>query len=516
MDFICGIVDYWGEEICRTQKYKTREHQDKKECMLGRERGMKIVLGGKGNYNCSEVVYGGIKYISVFDGEIYNDIKLRESIISKMGFSPFKDESHAELIIWLYILKGGECPALIDGIFSFAVYTEACSPGEYVPKMFVARDKLGIKRLFYTYTQMGMVFSSELLGLSLYDPSIRFEIDKYGLYRLFFLADTYLNHSMFYGINEIGAGCCAYLDCRRGGGRSFIERKYWDVGEKLPPDTQKYGEYMQSIFKKSYLHRDELNSDVIKSEDVPDDVVFTRDYIDSLWVESPFEDIRFDFFVECMKARPAEKKLAVRNTLPELSEHFVLYRPYLPWVRDPYLLSEFTYADAFDQSDGFNYVLEIYSAFKSSCAISEEDCPKAKNHKLNTYLYFKSLYPSKYRTILKIANYFNMYVRDVLTDSDICSGIFNMPMGMNSETFFVPPSGNKTSRIIVPPQVKNELYERILSCNNGLFDLIDKNKLIEAAICDTDSNQLDMSFKILLWFYKTYLYLENLGADFCL
>lgn len=516
MNSICGIIDYWGEGIGDTIKIPSEKND-----LLGRDRGMRVALGSNDDkkwFSRAEAVYDGIKYVSVCDGEIYNNVELKSEIISKIGFSPFADETDAEIVLWLYITRGGESPILIDGIFSFAVYSETtCKQREYVPKLFVARDKFGIKRFFYTYTRQGVVFSSSLRDLSFYDSLINLEVDKYGLFKLFFLADKYLSGTVFRGIEEIGPGCCAYLDCRRGGGRKFIEKKYWDVGsDEQDFESQQYGDYIRSAFKNSLLKRTSGKENIYEFENISDELVLTSDYIDTPWIESPFDDLQFEFFCQCMKAKLCNSDLVIKDIFTGFNDRFVLYRPYFPWIKDPYLLSEFVNDDVFDQSDGFNYILEFYNDFKTLCVFSEDDCQKIKNHKLNTYLYFKAFYPSKYRISLQIANYFNLSASDILTDGKICSGIFNLPIGMSSEKVFISRRDISCSKIIVPESIKSELVERIQSIDNGFFSFVNKNKLTEAAHNDTDSNQLDLNFKILLWFYKTYIYFYNLGTDFCI
>ena len=94
----------------------------------------------------------------VFNGEIYNYRELRANLINK-GHK-FKTESDVEVLIHLYEDMGREAIHHLNGMFAFAVYDSKRQ------SLWVARDRLGIKPLFYSYQDGDFLFSSELSGLA--------------------------------------------------------------------------------------------------------------------------------------------------------------------------------------------------------------------------------------------------------------------------------------------------------------------------------------------------------------
>jgi asparagine synthase (glutamine-hydrolysing) len=93
----------------------------------------------------------------VFNGEIYNYKAIRNNLINK-GHK-FKSESDTEVILHLYEEMGDECVKELNGMFAFAIWdTKAKS-------LFLARDRMGIKPLYYASTDKAFLFSSEIKAL---------------------------------------------------------------------------------------------------------------------------------------------------------------------------------------------------------------------------------------------------------------------------------------------------------------------------------------------------------------
>lgn len=104
-----------------------------------------------------------------FNGEIYNYKSLREELIGK-GYC-FKSAGDAEVLLNLFIEYNTEALNMLNGIFAFAIWNSEKE------ELFIARDQLGVKPLYYAETVSGFVFSSELKSL-LCDRSISREIDR--------------------------------------------------------------------------------------------------------------------------------------------------------------------------------------------------------------------------------------------------------------------------------------------------------------------------------------------------
>lgn len=101
----------------------------------------------------------------VFNGEIFNFRELRSSLLCD-GFV-FKSESDTEVLIYLYLKYGKDMLYKINGMFAFSIWDVKRK------ELFIARDGVGIKPLYYSVTNNGFVFSSELKALMVVE-----DIDK--------------------------------------------------------------------------------------------------------------------------------------------------------------------------------------------------------------------------------------------------------------------------------------------------------------------------------------------------
>jgi asparagine synthase (glutamine-hydrolysing) len=98
-----------------------------------------------------------LKLILVFNGTIYNYKQLRSRLISK-GYS-FFSSSDTEVIIKAYHYWGEDCVNHLDGMFAFAIWDKPSK------KLFIARDRMGIKPLYYNLTNKAFTFSSNSQAL---------------------------------------------------------------------------------------------------------------------------------------------------------------------------------------------------------------------------------------------------------------------------------------------------------------------------------------------------------------
>ena len=104
----------------------------------------------------------------VFNGEIYNFLELRANL-EKKGYK-FKSKSDTEVIIYLYQEYGEDCLKLLRGMFAFAIWDSEQD------KLFIARDRIGQKPLFYYLDDKRLVFASEIKSI-LEDKTIQREIN---------------------------------------------------------------------------------------------------------------------------------------------------------------------------------------------------------------------------------------------------------------------------------------------------------------------------------------------------
>lgn len=101
------------------------------------------------------------RYVIIYNGELYNykDLKLElQRSAQGVNFSPyfFKTNSDTEVILAAYIRWGSQCLQYFNGMYAFAIYDTQLN------KLFIARDRIGVKPLYYYYGDEGFVFSSEI------------------------------------------------------------------------------------------------------------------------------------------------------------------------------------------------------------------------------------------------------------------------------------------------------------------------------------------------------------------
>ena len=100
------------------------------------------------------------RYGIIFNGEIYNYAALRQELISQ-GVA-FRSKTDTEVLLQLYIREGRSCLGKLNGFFSFAIYDKQ------ERSLFIARDRIGIKPLYYMQDGDRLLFASEIKSLLAY------------------------------------------------------------------------------------------------------------------------------------------------------------------------------------------------------------------------------------------------------------------------------------------------------------------------------------------------------------
>jgi asparagine synthase (glutamine-hydrolysing) len=157
------------------------------------------------------------RYCISFNGEIYNYLALRDEL-TQMG-AHFRSRTDTEVILEAYKHWGVECLRRLNGMFAFALWDEANQ------RLFMARDRLGKKPLFYQMLpDGGVVFASELKSL-VEDPVVSRRMNPRAVGQYLSLNYTLTNECILTGVKKLPAGHSLVIER----GRSPQESSYWDL-----------------------------------------------------------------------------------------------------------------------------------------------------------------------------------------------------------------------------------------------------------------------------------------------
>jgi asparagine synthase (glutamine-hydrolysing) len=157
------------------------------------------------------------RYAITFNGEIYNFREVKKQFPEY----PFRTDSDTEVILAAYIRHGADCLALLNGMFAFAIWDRERR------ELFVARDRLGVKPLYYAQTPDGtFIFASEIRAI-LNSGLIPRKLNKYGLYDYLMYQSVYAPETIVEGIYQLPAGEFGIFSDGR-----LTKKHYWRIEEK--------------------------------------------------------------------------------------------------------------------------------------------------------------------------------------------------------------------------------------------------------------------------------------------
>ena len=156
----------------------------------------------------------------VFNGEIYNFQELRPQLEAKGHV--FRCNSDSEVIIHAYEEYGMDCLQKFRGMFAFAIWNNR------EKSLFIARDRIGIKPLYYHYSSGRITFASEIKAI-LQNPDVPRRLNRQALYDYMGFEFVPAPETMFEGINKLPAGHCIMLK-----DGNFEMREYWQLNMAPP------------------------------------------------------------------------------------------------------------------------------------------------------------------------------------------------------------------------------------------------------------------------------------------
>ena len=211
-----------------------------------------IIRDPEGGKQPMHLAWAGEKYTIVYNGELYNTEEIRKEL-EETGHT-FLGYSDTEVVLHAYAQFGEGCLSRFNGIFAFGIWEEKRK------RLFLARDRIGVKPLFYMRHSGGLLFASEMKTILEY-PSVQARLDEQGAAQLILLGPGRLPGSgVFRDMEEIEPGCCAFYE----DGRLNV-RRYWKLTD---------GEHRES-FGETLEHVRFLVTDAIRRQMVSDEPVGT-------------------------------------------------------------------------------------------------------------------------------------------------------------------------------------------------------------------------------------------------
>ena len=156
---------------------------------------------------------GGV--VVVFNGEIYNFQTLREQLLE--AGHRLKTKSDSEVLVHLWEDRGTELPSYLNGMFAFAIYDQKAR------SLFLARDRMGQKPLYYTHTPSGFAFASELTAL-MKNPLVARQLDPTSVRQYLLYDSVPAPNTILKGVCKLEPGCSVLLE-----GGQINRSRYWDI-----------------------------------------------------------------------------------------------------------------------------------------------------------------------------------------------------------------------------------------------------------------------------------------------
>lgn len=205
------------------------------------------VIDPQGGCQPMTLAMHGETYTIVYNGELYNVPELRQEL-EKQGHV-FEGHSDTEVLLHCYAQWGTACLEKLNGIYAFAVWEKQHR------RLFLARDRMGVKPLFFRQENDKLIFASEIKTI-LAHPNVKPELDEEGAAQILLLGPGRVPGSgVLRGIRELEPGECAFFE----DGKLHVW-KYWKLTDREHTEN----------FEDTAAHVRELVLDAILRQTVSD------------------------------------------------------------------------------------------------------------------------------------------------------------------------------------------------------------------------------------------------------
>lgn len=198
------------------------------------------IIDPAGGQQPMKLTWQGKHYTLIYNGELYNTQEVRDQL-EKLGHE-FSGHSDTEVVLHAFSQWGEGSLQKLNGIFAFAVWERE------EKRLFLARDRMGVKPLFYKFHKDGMLFASEIKTILAY-PGVERKLDREGVGEILLLGPGRTPGSgVFKGIRELEPGCCGWYQ----NGKLQI-KQYWKLTDREHKET-----FAETAEQVRYLVRDAI------------------------------------------------------------------------------------------------------------------------------------------------------------------------------------------------------------------------------------------------------------------
>lgn len=250
---IAGLVGLDAEEQTLDRMLKTMARRGPDDRGVSTAPGCTLlhtrlaIIDPAGGKQPMRLTHNGETYTLVYNGELYNTEEIRTAL-QKLGHR-FLGHSDTEVVLHAYAQWGADCVEKFNGIFAFGIWEQGRG------RLFLARDRIGVKPLFYAELGGGLLFASEIKTILAF-PGFKAQLDREGAAQLILLGPGRLPGSgVFHGIRELEPGWLGYWE--KG---VFRAERYWSLKDRERRET----------FDETVEHTRFLVTDAIRRQMVSD------------------------------------------------------------------------------------------------------------------------------------------------------------------------------------------------------------------------------------------------------
>jgi len=199
-----------------------------------------------------------LQYSITYNGEVYNFQELRAEL-QAVGHR-FLSKTDTEVVLHAYAQWGPDCLQRLNGMFAFALWDKIRQ------ELFLARDRYGIKPLYYLFQGNTFLFASEQKAIITH-PAVSKEIDLEALVEYFTFQNIFTDRTLLKGIRLLPAGCCAKVALGSSSSQpsALSLHRYWDFNFQDPEHPLREQEYLEELER---LFRRAVSRQLVSDVDV--------------------------------------------------------------------------------------------------------------------------------------------------------------------------------------------------------------------------------------------------------